>query len=82
MHGGLLFKSAMIGASGKGVVCMIEEELGDKKRYIVTFEKKYKRKEKKADKTEILQQSVGPKLELIDTGIAPSDLSEHYLYCS
>ncbi len=63
---------------------MIEEELGDKQRYIVTFERKDKRKDKKADKTEILQQSVGPKLQFIDIGeqdigFAPRDDPENVL---
>ena len=51
---------------------MIEEELRDKKRYIVTFEKKDKRTDKKKDKTEILKEilkeSVGPKLQFVDIG--------------
>ena len=63
---------------------MIEEELGDKQRYIVTFERKDKRKEKKADKTEILQQSVGPTLQFVDIGkqdigFAPRDDPENVL---
>lgn len=63
---------------------MIEEELGDKQRYIVTFERKDKRKDKKTDKTEILQQSVGPKLQFIDVGkqdigFSPRDDPENVL---
>lgn len=44
------------------------EELGDKQRYIVTFKSKDRRKDKEADKTEILQQSVGPRLNFVDVG--------------
>ncbi len=47
---------------------MVDEELGDKQRFIVTFKKKENRKDKKTDKTEILQQHVGPRLEFIDVG--------------
>ena len=54
------------------------EELSGKERYIVTFKKKDMRTEKDLDKTEILQRSVGPRLEFIDVGkqavgFAPSD---------
>ncbi len=44
------------------------EELGGKQRYIVTFKKKDRRSDKTADKTEILQQSVGPRLNFVDVG--------------
>ncbi|HUV82368.1 MAG TPA: hypothetical protein VMW53_04745 [archaeon] len=57
---------------------MIEEELLNKKRYIVTFEKKIKKAPMcwEATKGKCIYVAV------IDTGIAPSDLSEHNLYCS
>ena len=53
-------------------------DLGDKQRYIVTFKKKDKRTDKDMDKTDILQQNVGPRLTFIDvgaltTGFAPPD---------
>jgi hypothetical protein len=57
---------------------MIEEELGDKKRYIVTFEKNIK----KAPMCWEATKGKGIYEAVIDTGIAPSDLSEHNLYCS
>ncbi len=46
----------------------MEEELGGKNRYIITFKKKEMRKDKETDKTEILQQSVGPRLDFVDVG--------------
>lgn len=46
----------------------MEEELGGKNRYIITFRKKEMRKDKETDKTEILQQSVGPRLDFVDVG--------------
>jgi len=46
----------------------MEEELGGKNRYIITFKKKEMRKDKGTDKTEILQQSVGPRLDFVDVG--------------
>lgn len=46
----------------------IEEEPGGKKRYIVTFKSKDRRADKETDKNEILQQSVGERLEFIDVG--------------
>jgi subtilisin len=59
---------------------MIEEELGDKQRYIVTFEKKDRRKDTKTDKKDILRKIVDPnhKLEFVDVGnqalgFAPQD---------
>ena len=63
---------------------MMEEELNGKKRYIVTFEKKDKRTDKKTDKNEILQKSVGPKLQFVDIGqqdigFAPRDDPENVL---
>ncbi len=47
---------------------MVDEELGDKKRFIVTFKPKEKRKDKKTDKTQILQQSIGETKEFVDIG--------------
>jgi len=46
----------------------MEEELSGKSRYIITFKKKEMRKDKETDKNEILQQSVGPRLEFVDVG--------------
>lgn len=46
----------------------MEEEIGGKNRYIITFKKKEMRKDKELDKTEILQQSVGPRLDFVDVG--------------
>lgn len=47
---------------------MFEEQISGKNRYIITFKKKEMRKDKEMDKTEILQQNVGPRLEFIDVG--------------
>jgi len=47
---------------------MFEEQISGKNRYIITFKKKEMRKDKEMDKTAILQQSVGPRLEFIDVG--------------
>ena len=44
------------------------EELGEKQRYIVTFKKKDRRADKTTDKTDILQQNVGPRLNFVDVG--------------
>lgn len=46
----------------------MEEGLSGKNRYIITFRKKEMRKDKETDKTEILQQSVGPRLDFVDVG--------------
>ncbi|UEC41901.1 MAG: hypothetical protein METHAR1v1_130006, partial [Methanothrix sp.] len=46
------------------------DEFGGKERYIVTFKRKDRRKDKEADKAEILQQSVGPRLNFVDVGAA------------
>ena len=47
---------------------MIEEELDGKRRYIVSFKNKQEREDKETDKSEILQQSVGPRLNFVDVG--------------
>ncbi len=44
------------------------EEIGEKQRYIVTFKRKDRRADKAADKTDILQQNVGPRLNFVDVG--------------
>lgn len=50
-------------------------ELDEKKRYIISFKKKDRRADKKADKTDILQQSVGPRLNFVDVGACAAGFS-------
>ncbi len=51
------------------------EKLGDKQRYIVTFKRKDRRPDKATDKTEILQQNVGPRLNFVDVGACAAGFS-------
>jgi len=47
---------------------MIEKQMNERKKRIIVFKTKESRADKKSDKTEILQQSVGPKLNFVDVG--------------